>query len=107
MLRIVRVLAASLLFAVLGLAGCASKSKYAHIEDDCERAKAYHADMLESVRVYYMLGSTSVAEVAVAERRLKKAREEVVEACGEAPAVGIPDSLLKKSQSASDSGTSM
>jgi hypothetical protein len=74
--------------------GCASKSKFEHIEDDCERAKAYEAEMLESVRLYYALGSTNVAEIAVAERRLRKAREEVIEACGEASAIDIPDSLM-------------
>jgi hypothetical protein len=73
---------------------CASTSKFDHIEDDCERAKAYYEEMAESVRLYYALGSTNVAEIAVAERRLKGARDEVLKACGEAPATDVPDSLL-------------
>ena len=83
-----------LVVVVASLAGCASTSKFDHIKDDCERAKAYYEDMAESVRLYYALGSTNVAEIAVAERRLKGARDEVLEACGEAPATDVPDSLL-------------
>lgn len=78
------------IFAVLTTAsiavsfsGCASNTSRLDFENDCEYAKAYHAEMQESVRLYYALGQTSVAEIAIAERRLKKAKEGYEAACGE------------------------
>jgi hypothetical protein len=38
--------------------------------------------MQESVRTYYALGTTGVAEIAIAERRLKRAKEAMDTACG-------------------------
>lgn len=94
MLKAIRGSVVLLVIIVAVIAGCASTSKYDHIEDDCARANAYYADMAESVRLYYALGSTNVAEIAIAERRLKRARDEVIAACGETPAIDVPDSLF-------------
>jgi hypothetical protein len=63
------------------LNACATTNR-AEYESDCEHAKAYHQEMQDSVRTYYALGTTSVAEIAVAERRLKRAKEAMDSACG-------------------------
>lgn len=61
--------------------GCATTDRSGY-ENDCDYAKARYEEMQTSVRTYYALGSTNVAEIAIAERRLKKAKEEYEAACG-------------------------
>jgi len=75
-----------ILMAVLS-AGCATNTSRADHESECDYAMARYQEMQESVRLYYALGTTSVAEIAVAERRLKKAEREAEKACG----VELPD----------------
>jgi outer membrane biogenesis lipoprotein LolB len=64
------------------LTACATTNR-ADYESDCEHAKAHHQEMQESVRTYYALGTTGVAEIAIAERRLKRAKEAMDIACSE------------------------
>jgi hypothetical protein len=77
---------AVILIAALS-ASCASNTSRADYESECDFAMARYKEMQESVRLYYALGTTSVAEIAVAERRLKKAEKEAEKACG----VELPD----------------
>lgn len=81
-----------LITLIVGLAAvlsnsCASNTSRADYESECDYAMARYKEMQESVRLYYALGTTSVAEIAVAERRLKKAEREAEKACG----VELPD----------------
>jgi hypothetical protein len=68
-------------------AGCATNTSRADHESECDYAMAKYREMQESVRLYYALGTTSVAEIAIAERRLKKAKKEAEAACH----VQLPD----------------
>jgi hypothetical protein len=70
-------------FMAILLSGCATKTVRSDYDNDCDYARAYHQEMQTSVRTYYALGTTSVAEIAIAERRLKRAAEEMKKACGE------------------------
>jgi hypothetical protein len=67
--------------------GCATNTKRSDFDNECEYAKAKYQETQESARLYYALGTTSVAEIAVAERRVKKAKNAVESACG----VQLPD----------------
>jgi hypothetical protein len=62
--------------------GCATNTKRSDFDNECEYAKAKYQETQESARLYYALGTTSVAEIAVAERRVKKAKNAVESACG-------------------------
>ena len=76
------------------LSGCASNTSRSDYESECDFAKARYQEMQESVRLYYALGTSSVAEIAVAERRLKKAKKEAEAACG----VQFPDEKPTETQ---------
>ena len=73
----------SSIVVVLFVSGCATNTNREDIDNDCDHARAFYEEMQESARLYYALGTTSVAEIAVAERRVKKAKEAVGVACGE------------------------
>ena len=78
---------------VLTISGCATNTNRDDFDNDCDHARAYYEEMQQSVRTYYALGSTGVAEIAVAERKVKKAKEQVEIACGNN---GKPDSPEKQ-----------
>ena len=80
MLHLNKVVYASILCS--SLTACASNINRDDFDNDCDYSRAYLEEMQESARVYYALGSTTVAEVAVVENRVKKAKKGVEEACG-------------------------
>lgn len=65
--------ALAMAFMVILLSCCATTSR-TDFDDDCDCAKARYEEMQKSVRTYHGLGTTSVAEIAVVERHLKKAK---------------------------------
>lgn len=81
MFRKVSFIVFAMAFLSILLMGCATTDR-SGFKNDCDYAKARYEEMQKSVRTYYALGTTSVAEIAVAERRLKKAKEEYEAACG-------------------------
>jgi hypothetical protein len=80
----------TLFIMVTLIAGCATKAKKGDFENECERAKAHYEEMQESARLYYALGKTSLVELAVIERRIKKAKNDMIATCEEKD---LPDSL--------------
>ena len=44
--------------------GCATNTKRSDFDNECEYAKAKYQETQESARLYYALGTTSVAEIA-------------------------------------------
>jgi len=74
-------------FMVVLLTSCATNTVRSDFDNDCDYARAHYEEMQTSVRTYYALGTTSVAEIAIAERRLKRAKNEYEAACS----VKVPD----------------
>jgi hypothetical protein len=72
--------ALAMTFIVIFLTSCATTDR-SGFDNDCDYAKARYEEMQTSVRTYYALGTTSVAEIAIAERRLKRAKNEYEAAC--------------------------
>ena len=71
----------NLILAVVLLSGCVTKDRSAH-QNDCAKARARYAKMKQSVSAYYAAGTTSSAQIAIAERRLRKAKKDYQSACG-------------------------
>jgi len=71
----------AIIFITIMLNACAT-TKRSDYDNDCDYAKARYEEIQRSVRTYYGLGSTTVVELAAAERRLNKAKKEYEGACG-------------------------
>lgn len=72
--------ALAIIFFCILFTGCATTDRSAY-DNDCDYARAHYEEMQTSVRTYYVLGTTSVAEIAIAERRLKRAKDQYESAC--------------------------
>jgi len=66
---------------IFSFTACATNTKRSDFDNDCDYARAHYEEMQESARVYYALGKTTVVEMAAVERRVKKAKDAVAEAC--------------------------
>lgn len=73
----------ALVFLAVILSSCTGNTSRSDFDNDCDYARAEYEEMQQSVRTYYALGTTGVAEIAVAERRVKRAKDAVQKACGE------------------------
>lgn len=71
----------TLVVAIVLLSGCASTDR-SDRRSDCAKARARYAKMRRSVDSYYAAGTTSSAQIAIAERRLSRAKNDYESACG-------------------------
>ena len=70
-----------LILAAILLSGCVTTER-SDRQNDCAKARARYAKMRQSVSAYYATGTTSSAQIAIAERRLRKAKKDYESACG-------------------------
>lgn len=71
----------SLILVTILLAGCTTTDR-SDRPNDCAKARSRYAKMKSTVKGYYAAGTTSSAQIAIAERRLSKAKRDYESACG-------------------------
>jgi len=71
----------ALILAAVLLAGCTTTDR-SERPNDCAKARSRYSKMKRTVQGYYSAGTTSSAQIAIAERRLSKARRDYESACG-------------------------
>lgn len=70
----------NLILAAILLSGCANTDR-SDRQTDCAKARARYVKMKKSLGAYYATGTTSSAQIAIAEQRLRKAKKGYESAC--------------------------